>query len=53
LEPNDQYLCMVPDRNPKDATAGVFLSFEGDNGLSVILSKALLLYDDDKIPDVY
>jgi hypothetical protein len=29
----------------------VFLPFEGDSGLSVILSKALMLADDDKITD--
>jgi hypothetical protein len=48
--PNDQYLCIVP----KQTVAGhdrVFLPFEGDNTLSVILSKALLLADDAKIKD--
>ncbi|GAB3830207.1 hypothetical protein GCM10028821_18100 [Hymenobacter jeollabukensis] len=52
MEPNDQYLCIVPDRSPKQ-TAGtdVFLPFEGDAILSIILSKALLLADDDKITD--
>ncbi|MCO5948307.1 DUF4132 domain-containing protein [Mucilaginibacter flavidus] len=52
MEPNDQYLCIVPDRNPKNVTENLFLPFEGDNGLSVIISKALLLADDDKIKDV-
>jgi hypothetical protein len=52
MEPNDQYLCIVPDRAPKDITENVFLPFEGDNGLSIILSKAFLLADDDKITDV-
>jgi hypothetical protein len=50
MEPNDQYLCIVP----KQAVAGgerVFLPFEGDVRLSVILSKALLLADDAKIID--
>ncbi|MCC3156644.1 DUF4132 domain-containing protein [Hymenobacter sp. 15J16-1T3B] len=52
MEPNDQYLCIVPDRSPKQATAtDVFLPFEGDAILSIILSKALLLADDDKITD--
>ncbi|MFC6997801.1 DUF4132 domain-containing protein [Rufibacter roseus] len=51
MEPNDQYLCIVPDRSKKDVTGTIFLPFEGDNGLSVILSKALLLADDDKITD--
>jgi hypothetical protein len=51
MEPNDQYLCIVPDRNAKDHTENVFLPFAGDNGLSVIISKAFLLADDDKITD--
>jgi len=52
MTPNDQYLCIVPDRSAKTAgTAGVFLPFEGDAVLSIILSKALLLMDDDKITD--
>ncbi len=52
MEPNDQYLCIVPDRTSKEASiAGVFLPFEGDAVLSIILSKALLLMDDDKITD--
>ena len=48
--PNDQYLCIVP----KQTTAGhdrVFLPFEGDRVLSVILSKAFLLAEDTKITD--
>jgi hypothetical protein len=52
MEPNDQYLCIVPDRTQKNITENVFLPFEGDNGLSVIISKAFLLADDDKIKDV-
>ncbi len=51
MEPNDQYLCIVPDRSAKNHTENVFLPFEGDNGLSIILSKAFLLADDDKITD--
>jgi hypothetical protein len=50
MEPNDLYLCIVP----KQSTAAgerVFLPFEGDNTLSVILSKAFLLADDRKITD--
>ena len=52
MEPNDQYLCIVPGRD-KDARAdaGMFLPFEGDGTLSVILSKAFLLADDAKITD--
>ncbi|WP_283564540.1 DUF4132 domain-containing protein [Hymenobacter sp. H14-R3] len=52
MEPNDQYLCIVPDNSAKAVDeSGVFLPFEGDAVLSIILSKALLLLDDDKITD--
>ena len=52
MEPNDQYLCIVPDRSSKTmGTSAVFLPFEGDAVLSIILSKAALLMDDDKITD--
>lgn len=51
MEPNDQYLCIVPDRSVKDYTTNLFLPFKGDNGLSVILSKAFLLAGDDRIKD--
>jgi hypothetical protein len=51
MEPNDQYLCIVPDRSAKDVTQNLFLPFEGDSGLSVILSKAFLLANDDAIAD--
>jgi hypothetical protein len=52
MEPNDQYLCIVPDRSSKTMGDGaVFLPFEGDAVLSIILSKAQLLMDDDKITD--
>ena len=50
MEPNDQYLCIVPSRSP-NAPADVFLPFEGDATLSVILSKAFLLAQDKKIDD--
>jgi hypothetical protein len=50
MEPNDQYLCIVPDRSTK-AGEQVFLPFEGDSTLSIILSKAFLLAEDDKIKD--
>ena len=49
MEPNDQYLCIVQDH--QNAGARVRLPFEGDNMLSVILSKAFLLAEDDKIKD--
>jgi hypothetical protein len=49
MEPDNQYLCIVPaQRSKHDA---VFLPFEGDSRLSVILSKALLLADDLSITD--
>lgn len=51
MEPNDQYLCIVPDRNANKKTENIFLPFEGDRGLSLILSKAFLLAADDKITD--
>lgn len=50
MSPNDQYLCIVPGRGG-DTPAKVFLPFEGDTTLAVILSKAFLLADDDKIKD--
>jgi hypothetical protein len=52
MEPNDQYLCIVPKQTV--STAGserVQLPFEGDGTLSIILSKAFLLADDAKITD--
>ena len=48
MEPNDRYLCIVP------VSAGgieVRLPFEGDNMLSIILSKAAMLADEDTITD--
>jgi hypothetical protein len=51
MEPNDQYLCIVPDNRAKTGTEQVFLPFEGDSVLSIILSKAFLLASDDKITD--
>ncbi|MEK0448799.1 MAG: hypothetical protein RL088_1067 [Verrucomicrobiota bacterium] len=50
MSPNDQYLCIVPSRGKADST-GLFLPFEGDGVLSLIISKALLLAADDKITD--
>ena len=49
MEPNNQYLCIVQDR--QNADPRVRLPFEGDTLLSVILSKAFLLADDDRIKD--
>lgn len=51
MEPNDQYLCIVPARNASSDPKDIFLPFEGDRGLSLILSKAVLLSEDDKITD--
>jgi hypothetical protein len=51
MEPNDQYLCIVPNQTDSKSTANVFLPFEGDRTLSVILSKAFLLAADDRITD--
>ena len=51
MPPNDQYLCIVPKSAADDLGAKVFLPFEGDNLLSIILSKAFLLADDSKIKD--
>jgi len=49
MAPNDQYLCIVPARGLSENK--VFLPFEGDSTLSVILSKAFLLAADTKITD--
>ncbi len=51
MEPNDQYLCIVPDARARATREDLFLPFEGDATLSIILSKALLLGDDTKISD--
>jgi hypothetical protein len=53
MEPNDQYLCIVPARGAaaEAFTGKVFLPFEGDNTLAIILSKAFLLAEDTKITD--
>lgn len=50
MTPNDQYLCIVPKQGGKPAS-NVFLPFDGDSLLSIILSKAMLLADDKKITD--
>lgn len=49
MSPNDQYLCIVPDSSSKPTS--VYLPFEGDRMLSIIISKALMLAEDDKITD--
>ena len=53
MEPNDQYLCIVPaqfGRQQKKA-GQLYLPFEGDQTLAIVLSKAMLLAADDKIKD--
>jgi len=51
MEPNDQYLCIVPSNTTKEEKK-VWLPFsEGDKVLMIILSKAFLLAKDDKITD--
>ena len=50
MEPNDEYLCIVPRPGPKPPPQ-VFLPFEGDPALDVIISKALMLASDDQITD--
>jgi hypothetical protein len=49
MEPGSTYLCIVTGRPA--AREKVFLPFEEDGRLAVIISKALLLADDDKIDD--
>jgi hypothetical protein len=53
MEPNDQYLCIVPSRSSSgnDPRENLFVPFEGDQTLSIILSKAFLLADDKSIKD--
>ncbi|MEO1279908.1 MAG: hypothetical protein AAFV77_13195, partial [Planctomycetota bacterium] len=49
MEPDDQFLCIVQGRT--ESERGVFLPFEGDRTLAIILSKAFMLAADDKITD--
>lgn len=52
MEPNDQYLCIVPARSSRETKKDkLFIPFEGDRGLSILLSKAFLLAEDDQITD--
>jgi hypothetical protein len=53
MEPNSQYLCIVPARGasgPGDP-GHLYLPFAEDQGLAVILSKAMLLANDRTIKD--
>ncbi len=49
MEPSDTYLCIVPARG--GAADRVFLPFDDDPTLSIILSKAFLLAADARITD--
>jgi hypothetical protein len=51
MTPNDEYLCIVPNSRDESSSGGVFLPFEGDRTLSIVLSKALMLADDTRIKD--
>lgn len=53
MTPNDQYLCIVPNARALSRTGAdtLFLPFEGDRTLSLILSKAVLLANDTAIKD--
>ncbi len=52
MEPNDQYLCIVPSRKSGELGKDkLFVPFEGDQTLAIILSKAFLLAEDKKITD--
>ncbi|HXQ38242.1 MAG TPA: DUF4132 domain-containing protein, partial [Anaerolineales bacterium] len=52
MEPNDQYLCIVPSRRGGEMGKDkLFIPFEGDQTLAIILSKAFLLAEDKKITD--
>lgn len=49
MEPNDQYLCIVPAQGTTSVSGKVFLPFEGDRTLAIVLSKAFLLAEDKEI----
>ncbi|MBX7269236.1 DUF4132 domain-containing protein [Micromonospora sp. Llam7] len=51
MSPNDEYLCIVPDRGAGRTGEQPFLPFQGDGMLAVILSKAMLLAKDAEITD--
>jgi hypothetical protein len=52
MEPGDQYLCIVPSAAMEAGPKGkIHLPFEGDRTLAIILSKAFMLAEDDKITD--
>jgi hypothetical protein len=50
MAPTDTYLCIVPKASAvSSATGKVYLPFEGDRTMAIVLSKAMLLADDTKI----
>lgn len=49
MEPDSRYLCIVEGSSTR--ANKLFLPFEGDHRLTTILSKALLLAEDDRIED--
>jgi hypothetical protein len=49
IDPDDRYLCIVP--SPRRGRTAMMLPFDGDEVLTVILSKVVLLAADDKIKD--
>ena len=52
MEPGDQYLCIVPNSAMEAGPKGkIHLPFEGDRTLAIILSKAFMLAEDEKITD--
>jgi hypothetical protein len=51
MEPNDQYLCIVANPSLHSREDELFLPFDGDQTLSLILSKAFLLAEDKAIKD--
>jgi len=51
MEPNSEYLCIVPQPTITKPQDRVFVPFEGDNTVAVIISKLILLANDDTITD--
>lgn len=51
MSPSDQYLCIVPNASQRKGSDKLFLPFEGDKVLAIILSKAFMLAEDHKIKD--
>lgn len=51
MEPGSRYLCIVQGPSTGKTPSRVFLPFEGDSRLALILSKAFLLAHDSKIKD--